>query len=117
MFDEHSTATGGGDARVESLVQIVRQETEALLAVLPEALARQWSSSPVPKPREDTSQRSSGDRPSDPTADTVLDARRLAVRDTVLESERAIRDAAIRLRAARKAVERAVDRFDGEGLR
>jgi hypothetical protein len=78
------------------------------------AVTRQWSPSPVPKPREDTPQRASGDRPADPTADTALDARRLAVRETVIRSERVLRDAALALRAVRHATETAVARFDGE---
>lgn len=104
-----------GEPRLDALVRIIREETEALIAVLPDATARQWSPSPVPKPREDTSQRASGDRPPNPTADTVLDARRLAVRETVLRSERALREVAVSVRGTRLAVERAVARFDGEG--
>lgn len=100
--------------RIEALVQIIREEAEVILALYPDAVTRQWSASPVPKPREDTSQQSSGGRPSDPTGDTVLDARRLALRETVVRSDRLLREAAIRLRATRKATERAIARFDGE---
>lgn len=105
------------DTPIDALALIIRQESDALLATLPEATARQWSSSPVPKPREDTPQRASGDRPADPTGDIVLDARRLAVRDTVVRSERALLHAARTLRGVRLSMESAVARFDGEGLR
>lgn len=101
-------------ARVEALARIIRKETDALLAVIPDAAARQWSASPVPKPREDTPQRSSGDRPADPTADAVLDARRLAVRATVTRAEKALFDAAAALTAVRRGMENAIVRFDGE---
>lgn len=102
------------DPALDALVQIIREETEALITTLPDALSRQWSPSPVPKPREDTSQRSSGDRPADPTGDAVLDARRLAVRDSVVRSGRALRDVAVTLRAVRLTMERNIARFDGE---
>lgn len=110
----HAARSTIGEPRLDALVDLIRQETDALLDVLPEATARQWSLSPVPKPREDTPQRASGDRPADPTGDTVLDPRRLAVRETVARSERVLRDAAIALRGTRLAMERAVARFDGE---
>lgn len=105
------------DPRLDALVSIIREETEALHRLIPGASDRQWSASPVPRPREDTSERSSGDRPADPTADVVLDARRLALRAEVIRSERSLREAAIRLRAARKGLDRAIARFDGEGGR
>lgn len=102
------------DPRLDALARVIEKEAEALKDVLPAALARQWSASPVPRPREDTPQRASGERPSDPTADTVLDPRRLAVRGTVIRAERVLLDAAAALRAARLAVVRAVETFDGE---
>lgn len=106
--------TGTGDPRLDRLARMIREEAEKLIATLPDALARQWTQSPVPKPREDTPQRSSGDRPSDPTADAVLDARRLDVRATVVRSERVLRDSAVALVGVRRALEEAVARFDGE---
>lgn len=109
------TETEEFDARLLTLARLIREESEALLLALPDAVARQWSLSPVPKPREDTPQRASGDRPADPTADTVADPRRLAVRAAVLNAEKALRDAAVALRGSRLAVERSVARFDGEG--
>ncbi|UIW13526.1 hypothetical protein PQD80_gp42 [Arthrobacter phage Lizalica] len=73
----------------------------------------QWEPSPVPKPREDTSQRASGGH-GDPTGDIVLDARRLAVREAVVAAEQALARAAEDLRQARVNVDRAVARWNGE---
>lgn len=93
---------------------VIRAELETILAELEDARARQWDPSPAPRPREDTSQRSVGGAPSDPTADTVLDARRLAVRDAVSRAERVLAFAAQSLRERREALELAVRRYDGE---
>src|SRR5690606_20066426 len=65
----------------------LREALDDLLASLDAARARQWETSPVPRPRDDTTERSKGEAPSDPTADTVLDARRLAVRKEVQLAE------------------------------
>ncbi|QIN94443.1 hypothetical protein SEA_LEGO_43 [Arthrobacter phage Lego] len=73
----------------------------------------QWEASPVPKPREDTSQRASGGH-GDPTGDIVLDSRRLAVREAVVAAERALARAAEELQTARVNVDRAVARWNGE---
>ncbi|QXO14579.1 hypothetical protein SEA_KAYLISSA_45 [Arthrobacter phage Kaylissa] len=73
----------------------------------------QWEASPVPKPREDTSQRASGGH-GDPTGDIVLDSRRLAVREAVVAAEKALDRAAAELRRARVNVESAVARWNGE---
>lgn len=118
--DEHGEKGTLGD-----LAHEIEKEIAAMLtASLPPALSRQWEASPVPKPREDTAERSSGGRPPNPTADVVLDGRRLAVRQAVIEAERAlqrarsarlglglIRDAVV---VARRDLDRAVARFDGE---
>lgn len=100
------------DPTLARLVALVEQEAKELRAVLPDALERQWDASPVPRPRNDTTRKASGIR-RDPTADTALDPRRLAVRDTVIRAQRVLTDAAIALRGTRRAVERAVARFDG----
>lgn len=108
-----------------TLARLIEQETTALLSgPMPEALARQWEGSPVPRPREDTAERSSGGRPANPTADIVLDGRRLAVRDAVKRADKTLKTVAWLTRrveevhadlvAARAQVERAVVRFDGE---
>lgn len=101
------------DEGLERLVRLIRDETDALADLLPEALSRQWSTSPVPKPREDTSERSKGDRHSDPTGDTALDGRRMAVRATVRDAEVLLRATAIRTRGVRLGMERAISEWDG----
>lgn len=108
LFDEVQ------DAEIDALLAVLGREITILSTVLPEALARQWEASPVPKPREDTTQRASGLRPN-PTADIVFDSRRMAVRETVLGSTAVLREAVVRVRGARRALEIAVERFDGEG--
>lgn len=107
LFDEER------DLQLEAMLDLLHGEVSTLETLLPDALARQWSASPVPKPREDTAQRASGGRPN-PTADIVLDDRRLAVRESVERSRRALRDAAVAVRGTRLALERAISRFDGE---
>lgn len=100
------------DATLEGLVRLIREETDALAELLPDALRRQWTVSPVPKPREDTAERASGDR-SDPTGDTALDGRRLDVRESVKRAEAILRESAVRTRGVRLFMESAVARYDG----
>jgi hypothetical protein len=91
----------------------LREALDDLLASLDAARARQWETSPVPRPRDDTTERSKGEAPSDPTADTVLDARRLAVRKEVQLAE-GVLEVALRAFARRRdELDRAVRRFDG----
>lgn len=87
-----------------------RKEVEQLLDTLPEALSRQWESSPVPKPREDTTERSSGGAPSRPVEAVVFDGRRLAVREALGEVFTAVK----RLQMASEKLSRSVARFDGD---
>lgn len=100
------------DEVLERMVQIVRQEADALAEILPDAISRQWSTSPALKPREDTTERSSGAY-SDPTGDTALDDRRLEVRAFVREAEGVLRETAARTRGVRLGLERAIDRWNG----
>lgn len=104
------------DAQIETLLRIIEEETVAVSAALSEATARQWEPSLVPKPREDTTERSSGGRPANPTADAALDPHRLRLRATVVRSTAALREAAIALRGSRRAMERALAAYDGEPL-
>ena len=87
-----------------------RTEVEALLDILPEALSRQWEPSPVPKPREDTSERSSGGSPSRPVEALVFDGRRLAVREALGKVFVAVKQ----LQVAGDNLSRSVARFDGD---
>lgn len=101
------------DRMVELYARLLREEIDALLAAAPAAFERQWDRSPAPRPREDTNERSKGSLPADPTADTALDPRRLALRATVHQLTEALRSAAVTARGARLALENAVQRFDG----
>lgn len=101
----------------EYLANLIAEEVKHLLELLPEASARQWLAAPVPKPRYDTDERSIGGAPGDPTADVALDPRRLAVRRLVRDSEKVLRDTAVRVRGVRRAMERTLDWYDGEEAR
>lgn len=94
-------------------VRSTAREALLLAQSLNTAADIQWEPSPVPKPREDTSQRASGGH-GDPTGDIVLDARRLALRDAVSDAERVLAHYAAELRRARVNVEDAVARWNGE---
>ena len=122
---DHPLPNERDEGTLGDLARQIEKEIEALLrASLPPALARQWEGSPVPKPREDTAERSSGGRPANPTADVVLDGRRLAVRDAVTNAEGDLRRVVFMktrlarlledLRQDRRDLDRAVARFDGE---
>lgn len=93
---------------------VIRERLESLLEALSHAEDRQWDPSPVPRPREDTTERSKGAAPSDPTADTVLDARRLELRDAVSRAYRVLEFAAKALTERHEALDRAIARYDGE---
>jgi hypothetical protein len=94
-------------------VRTTAREALLLIQSLTTADEIQWEASPVPKPREDTSQRASGGH-GDPTGDIVLDARRLALRDAVSDAESVLTRYAAEPRAARVNVDRAVARWNGE---
>ena len=85
-----------------------------LALTLREAEEIQWSPSPIPKPREDTTERTKGGAPSNPTLDVVLDERRMEVRAAVEEATRELEALAGALDAARARLERAVDRWNGD---
>lgn len=81
--------------------------------LLGQAQAVQWSPAPIPRPREDTTERSKGGH-SDPTVATVFDERRLTVRAAVLTAETVLRDARLALDEAEATLARAVDGWSGE---
>lgn len=91
----------------------VADEALRLMLALNTADEIQWERSPVPQPREDTTQRASGGH-GDPTADIVLDPRRLAVRGAVVAAEESLKNAVRALRDARRDVEHAVAIWNGE---
>lgn len=88
----------------------LRREVEDLLDTLPAALTRQWEPSPVPRPREDTTERSSGGGPSRPVEAIVFDGRRLAIREALADVFTSVK----RLQVASDRLSRSVARFDGD---
>lgn len=101
------------DADLLALASLAEAEARRLADMLPDALAVQWSPSPVPKPRDDTHERATG-APSDPTAETALDGRRLRLRAQVIESERALRGSVVALVGVRRGLERTLDAWAGD---
>ena len=67
--------------------------------LLADSREAQWRPGKSPVPKEDTTERSKG-LVNDPTATTVLDPRRVALRGATLEAERALSLAARTLRVA-----------------
>ncbi|RDV46665.1 hypothetical protein DOE76_01060 [Leifsonia sp. ku-ls] len=72
--------------------------------LLADSREAQWRAGKTPVPKEDTTERSKG-LVSDPTANIVLDTRRVALREAALAAERALADAdrAMRFAEARLA--------------
>jgi hypothetical protein len=96
-----------------TLPPIVRDLAEhalALATLLPKAEGIQWTAAPVPRPRDDTTERASGGH-GDPTFDTVADDRRLGVRAAVLGSYDALEQAVRALIAAEASIDAAVSRY------
>jgi hypothetical protein len=91
----------------------VAAESLRLMLALNTADEIQWERSPVPQPRDDTTQRPKGGH-GDPTGDIVLDPRRMAVREAVSHAETILRHYATALRTARQDVQNAVARWNGE---
>jgi len=79
-----------------------------------DAQAVQWDASPVPRPRDDTSERAKGGH-SDPTPLVTFDDRRLAVREAVKGAVRALDAAAQAAEEANRAVEEALESWAGLG--
>ena len=88
-----------------------RHEAEALLAALVPATDAQWSRSPVARP-DGTGRRATGTH-ADPVADTVTDLGRLHVRDVLVRSESHLRQCVVTLTGVRRAVELALDAWEG----
>lgn len=99
----------------DPLVPAVRAfaaEVLALGSVMFEADAVQWSASPTPKPRDDTSERAKGGH-GDPTPSIVTDPRRLAVRAAFVDAELVLAEATRKAAEARATVEAALARWQG----
>ena len=107
MIPESNTSNGES---FSEFANQLRKEVETLLDTLQEARSRQWEPSPVPKPREDTTERSSGGAPSRPVEAIVFDGRRLEVRAALNGVGAALRH----LLVASGNLSRSVARFDGD---
>ncbi|CCQ44286.1 hypothetical protein ARTSIC4J27_210 [Pseudarthrobacter siccitolerans] len=99
--------------KLTEALRAVTAESLQIIRLLDAAAEIQWEPSPVPKPREDTTQRAKGGH-GDPTGDIVLDARRLAVRESFTRAERALADYLAFLRSTRQELARAVENWNGE---
>lgn len=102
------------DEDVEGLLALMKKEVETLTDVALVALEAQWQASPVSRARDDTTERSQGER-SDPTSEVALDERRLALRLQVIKSERIIRQALTSIIGVRRGFEMTLDRWEGSG--
>lgn len=89
-----------------------RAAIDDLIEYLDEAVDVQWDPSPIPKPREDTTQRASGGH-GDPTSAVALDDRRGEVRSAFVAGSQALDVATIQARATRRRIEEALDRWAG----
>lgn len=102
-----------GDAR--ELIALARAVSEActdLASVAEEAAEFQWRAAPIPRPRDDTSERAKGGH-SDPTSTIALDDRRLALRAAILGALRDLDKARSRASAAAAHVREALDQWHG----
>ncbi|KJL31902.1 DUF7169 domain-containing protein [Microbacterium azadirachtae] len=61
-------------------------------ALIGDAAEAQWQAGATPRPIEDTTERSKGPV-SDPTVYHLLDGRRIALREAVIEAEKSLREA------------------------
>lgn len=93
------------DARLYALLTDAEEALSTLSDALFEASDAQWETPPVAKPADDTSERSKGAAPSDPTQRIALDGRRLALRASVVEAERGLERMAVVLRELTSRVE------------
>lgn len=102
-------------AHPTSTPEIVRDAAKEFLLLaqtLTEAEAVQWTAAPVPKPREDVVRSAGGH--GDPTGDTVLDERRLAVREQVTQALARLTTTAETVRSCREALTAELARYHGE---
>lgn len=100
------------------LVAIVRglsEEIGWMLGVLDPARIAQWQKSPAPAlPDIDTTERAKGEH-GDTVPTIVADGKRLALRASVVASERELCAALDSLRAQRERLSRTFDRWEGIG--
>ncbi|TDC35709.1 hypothetical protein [Micromonospora sp. KC213] len=100
--------------RIGDLMSRIRDELDALEALLPAAIDAQWTAAPVARPREDTTERMKNTR-SDPTADVATDSARLHLREQVVRSAHVLAGGIATLRRVRRDVGDALTPWCGEG--
>lgn len=101
-----------------SLPAVVRSFTEEavfLARSAAEAEEIQWSAAPIPKPREDTTERAKGGH-GDPTLAIVLDERRLAVRLRYEEALVVLQELTEQAADARRNLNGAIAAWNGESV-
>lgn len=96
-------------------VRSFAEEAVFLARSLADAEEIQWTAAPIPKPREDTTERAKGGH-GDPTLATVLDERRLAVREAVEEAHAVLAANTEATAAARRKLNAAIASWNGEGV-
>lgn len=103
------------DFTMTNLPALVREGADTfvrLSALVADAEVVQWEAAPVPRPREDTTERASGEY-ADPTPSTSLDARRLAVREAHDRAVGALREMTETGAEALRLLEEALLRWEG----
>ncbi|MEU8655280.1 DUF7169 domain-containing protein [Actinoplanes philippinensis] len=113
MFTDVDFTSDERAADLPALLRAAQNELNGLGSIIPIATAAQWSAAPTARPREDTTERSTGSI-SDPTGDAATCQKRQNVRVAVVRSERVLRNVAIALRDARLRLESVVGTWDGE---
>lgn len=101
-------------APVQPSVREAAREYLLLSAVLDDAAALEYERPPGPlRARDDTTERSHGARPADPTGDVALDPRRLALREEADRARGTLAVSVSDLRAARLRLQGALDAWAG----
>lgn len=95
-------------------IQTIAENLAAVEELLLTAYPIQWRQSPAPPvARDDTSERSIGTPPSDPTAAVVLDERRLRVRAEVRRAEAVVRYTRGASQLIREGLQNAIEAWGG----
>lgn len=100
-------------ATLAETVRAFTEEAVFLARSAAEAEEIQWTAAPIPKPREDTTQRAKGGH-GDPTLDIVLDERRLAVRLRYEEARVVLQELTSQAADARRNLDAAIASWNGE---
>lgn len=88
-------------------------EVLLLARTLEEGEEIQWTPAPVPAPRDDTTEHSKGGPANNPTLQTVLDERRLKVREAVVQAHYALEESIVSVVELRHNLEGAIASWNG----